>query len=432
MAFRKAHPTKWPEPRTLYPGNNPLGKWCVDQKKAYREGRLSRKELRKFLRIWFPIFADKLFWEMLPRKSFKDDETWLFRFEDLREYRRRFPNRWPQHYDRSKNSADLGKWLHINRVGMSRGTIRPEFRSLLSSLGFGEDIRADNWERQFQILLELRKSHPHRWPKVGEEFPAGNQLGYWLANQCLFRSMGRLKPEREQKLRAIGYVFPKPLDEIWMERYQSLLAFRRKHKDRWLGPREEFPKGHTLGAWCSLQRLKGDRLPADRKALLDKIGFPFGKQFEFRWEDCFEKLKRFRKEYPNRGPRRREDYPRGYQLGYWLHAQIFLFRRGKLPKDKEKRLLALGFPFGVERKAKWEKVFNALREFYRKRGHWPSHKGRSKEEKSLRYWSVAQRERFRRGALEASREKRLLAIGFDLDPRGMTGRKNKAKNRPRR
>lgn len=83
---------------------------------------------------------------------------------------------------------------------------------------------------------------------------------------------------------------------------------------------------------------------------------------EENWEEMYKLLKEYFSEF-HAFPRQKETY-KGKKLGHWLSIQICLYNKGVLKKEREKKLLSIGFvfpePFSY---GKWKKMYLCLKEF---------------------------------------------------------------------
>jgi hypothetical protein len=100
----------------------------------------------------------------------------------------------------------------------------------------------------------------------------------------------------------------------------------------------------TLGAWVSTQRYLKDRLSAERKRRLDKLGFVWSCRDYF-WERGFANLLKFkRREGHCRVPSIRKE--ENHNLGYWVSTQ----RRNQkqMSAERKARLNKIKFAWKVK------------------------------------------------------------------------------------
>src|SRR5436190_15721270 len=97
--------------------------------------------------------------------------------------------------------------------------------------------------------------------------------------------------------------------------YSDLNEFRIKHGHSAV-PRR-WPKSPRLGVWIKRQRQrrKQGRMPKDRIAALDRLGFIWGR-FDAAWDEMFQTIKEFKKRYEHcHVPARWAGHPR---LARWV------------------------------------------------------------------------------------------------------------------
>ena len=96
------------------------------------------------------------------------------------------------------------------------------------------------------------------------------------------------------------------------------------------------------------------------------------------------------------------------QLGHWVNNQRTNYSKGKLSKDRVRRLEAIGFSWDPK-DSFWEEMFLALVEFKKARNHYNVPQG-WRENPQLALW--VQNQRARKGILSEDRIRRLDEIGF--------------------
>lgn len=184
--------------------------------------------------------------------------------------------------------------------------------------------------------------------------------------------------------------------EPWQVMYERLLEYRLTQND-WPSATEG-----KLGLWCHTQRMSKKRgiLPQERQEQLDAIGFAWEQQDSY-WSLQYEELKAF---YAREGrwPKRGDG-----ALGTWCNTQRQARKRGRLTKERIRRLDALGFIWDYDLDEQWHRQYVLLEVFVTSHGRFPK-----ATEGTLGNWCVTQRKRRRLGELEGERVKLLEALGF--------------------
>jgi hypothetical protein len=280
----------------------------------------------------------------------------------------------------------------------------------------------DPWELKFGILVVFQRSHGHC--DVPRQSHA-NSLFQWLAQQRLSERKGTLSSERAARLRKLGVVFDEETgdarEERWEMRFAELTRFRERfgHCDVPAKWKENKPLGRWLNA--QRERYRAGLLDAERLERLEKLGVKWAghgigpahpsdvrySPFHILWETRFAELLEWKatnfRVPPAANP----------QLQKWVTRQRENYRAGRLSKERQERLQAIGFPWEAPGLFDdvWEQRFKELLEYRTRFGHcnvpckW-------KENKILGHWVHVQREFRRKGKLRVDRIDRLEDIGF--------------------
>jgi len=122
------------------------------------------------------------------------------------------------------------------------------------------------------------------------------------------------------------------------------------------------------------------------------------------WLERFNELKEFFREYQHCNP----SYLHHSQLYSWLHRQKFLFRKGKLPKDRYEMLVDLGVHFDYH----WDEMYVQLKEFKDDHGSSPMP---LEFDSKLSSWVWAQIYAWRSGKLSEERIHKMEELGLSPD-----------------
>jgi len=253
--------------------------------------------------------------------------------------------RWPSTLEEFPAGNRLGQWVHRQRDLKARGRLSKERARRLESIGFPwgkPDEREGNWQEQYRHLRDYRKRHPREWPFAREEFPEGNRLGLWVWRQRQNFARKILSKARRAALEKMG--FPLVLPDSWEGHYQTLKAYRAKRPDAWPKAREEFPAGNRLGLWCHLQRCayKAGKLPPDRFAKLDRIGFQWSVK-NLGWLKYYGQIQDYKRKHPAKWPALEAAVLKDKKLISWSSTQRHKRKLKKLDKEKIALLDKLGF-----------------------------------------------------------------------------------------
>ena len=385
-----------------------LGGWVNTQRVLQSKGTLQPDREAKLNELQFT-------WRR--RESMPEEKRWDASYQKLVEFNSRFGHcRVPLGW---KEDPALGRWVNMQRILQSKGTLQPDREAKLNELQFtwGRQDSMPNekkWDASYQKLVEFKTRFGHcRVPRSWEEDP---RLGRWVNMQRFLQSKGTLQPDREAKLNELQFTCGRQ-EKKWDASYQKLVEFNSRFghcRVPW-GWKED-PR---LGRWVNTQRIlqsKGTLQP-DREAKLNELQFTWRRQDrmpkEKKWDASYQKLVEFKTRFGHcRVPAIWKEDPR---LGRWVNTQRFLQSKGTLQLDREAKLNELEFTWrrqdSMPKEKKWDASFQKLVEFNSRFGHcrvpviW-------KEDPRLGRWLTTQRFLQSKGTLQPDREAKLNELQF--------------------
>uniref|UniRef100_UPI0009B050FF DEAD/DEAH box helicase n=1 Tax=Chlamydia suis TaxID=83559 RepID=UPI0009B050FF len=389
LDFREEHGhCKVPEG---YPQNPQLALWVSDQRKKFKEGKLSEDRIARLEELGFV-------WRVL-------EEAWEENFLELQRFREehghcKVPQRYPQ-------NPSLGVWVGRQRRRFKKGKLAEDRIARLEEIGFVWDVLEEGWEENFLELKRFQEEHGHC--KVPHKYPKSPQLSVWVSDQRTKFKKGKLSEDKIARLEEIGFVWD-VLEEGWEENFLELKRFREEHGH--CNVPSVYLQNPSLGVWVSDQRekIKKGKLAEDKIARLEEMGFVWDVLKEA-WEENFLELQRFQEEHGHcKVPQR---YLQNPDLGFWVCRQRRRFKKGKLAEDRVARLEELGFVWDVLEE-EWEENFLELKRFREEHGHCKVPQ-RYPQNPQLASWVSDQRVDFKNGKLAEDRIARLEELGFVWD-----------------
>ena len=354
--------------------------------------------------IELPALRANIFAEIVDTLGVAWDE-WYGR---LRIYKEREGDcRVPQQY--IENGYRLGQWVAVQRRNES--ILTDERRLRLNALGFVWDPYEADWEEGFRYLTAYKERTGDCRVPAQYVSPEGYKLGNWVSVQRL--SQKKLKSDRKARLDALGFDWS-PHDTAWEEGLEHLRVFVNEYKHCNVPPQYRSPDGFKLGRWVIRRRFKGDDLTSERIEILDALGFDWD-PISSQWEDGFEHLQAYVKEYASCRVPRKYRSPDGYRLGGWVSEQRL--KPDAIPPERKARLNSLSFdwdPFNTD----WEEGFEHLTAYVKeyKRCRVP-HAYVSPDGYRLGGWVLKQRQK--RDKLSTQQQSRLDVLRFSrLDALG--------------
>jgi hypothetical protein len=173
---------------------------------------------------------------------------------------------------RCKENPRLADWVSEQRVTNNKGLLDTERYRRLNELGFDWDPNSNHWEKCFRQLVEFKKEHGNT--NVPQRSGKYRELGTWVRNQRAAKRYKRpIMAERAKRLDEIGFVWLLVEPMAWEKMFAALVEYKKVHNH--CNVPQKAGEYKRLGKWVNTQRTQHYRgkLRADRKQLLDSIGF---------------------------------------------------------------------------------------------------------------------------------------------------------------
>jgi aromatic ring-cleaving dioxygenase len=304
-----------------------LARWVQNQRTKHEHGRLSEDQIEMLAAIDFDF--EKTAWSRRAEKV-----RWERNHERLKAYHAEHG-----HVRVSKREDQkLYYWLGHQRYAHQCGELRPECREKLESLGFDfSPHQSVPWEERFDELQAYHAEHGHTRVSERED----QKLAKWVRDQRRKHRLGKLRPERREKLESLGFDFS-PQSVPWEERFDELEAYHSEHGHTRVSNREDL----KLAKWVWQQRYAHKRgmLRPEHREKLESLGFDFSPQL-MPWEERFDELETYHAEHGHIQVSEREDL----KLAKWVRKQREQHRLGKLRPERREKLESLGFDFSPQR-----------------------------------------------------------------------------------
>ncbi|MBI5685055.1 MAG: helicase associated domain-containing protein [Verrucomicrobia bacterium] len=181
----------------------------------------------------------------------------------------------------------LAQWLCTQRCDWRRGKLRGELAERLKALGVSPEIVAaylpvawqEQWSKRLAEVAAFIREHGHC--AVNQHQPQYRELARWITGVRYEYRHERLRSERIQQLKAIGFVFNAQAalaarrQARWEDRFREAAEYRLRHSNWHISKRD--PKTQRIAAWMIAQRKEyaEGKLSPDRIRRLQAIGFSF-------------------------------------------------------------------------------------------------------------------------------------------------------------
>eukprot|EP00536_Pseudo-nitzschia_multiseries_P012591 jgi/Psemu1/290388/fgenesh1_pg.490_\ len=368
----------------------------------------------------------------------KSSERWARMFGLLSNYKGR-EGHTKVPYRHVEGGEKLGTWIHYQRTLMRNRKMPGDRLEQLTGLGVSSTKARTKWDRMFDLLSRYNEREgdpnvPHSHTEDGEN------LGTWLAYQRKLKKMGKLSPDKLEKLEGLGGLawgkhHPNAAQQKHWDRMLSLLcAYREREGDccvplNYVEHDAETGTRSELGTWLDRQRLAGARgtlHPQNQRKLRD-VGVLVGPLAEEggvhsrRWEDMHRRLLEYRQREGHCSVPQSYKDPDGKNLGTWLNTQRQSHKHGTLDRELAEKLEAIeGFTWRVPPGThQWDTMCCLLKDYRDAEGDCNVPRDyvaiHGTQPKQLGRWLHRQRRSNKNGELSAHREQRLEDLGVVWD-----------------
>ncbi|WP_167828317.1 DEAD/DEAH box helicase [Streptomyces palmae] len=248
---------------------------------------------------------------------------------------------------RTKSGIRLGAWIAARRHEYRRGQLTPERVENLEEIGMVWEPR-DTFARGLDLAARYRAEHGHlRVPRAtGQD---SIDLCRWLSRQRTLRRQGRLAPEREAALTALGMEW-EFVGRAWRRGMAAARAFHAEHGHLNVPRTYRTADDYQLGDWLNTQRIKWRKkdLPLDQQAELDELGMVWDQQ-EAKWQKALAAARAFHAEHGHLNVPHSYTTADGIKLGSWILHQRQLrsgIKQGGISEERIAALDALGMRWG--------------------------------------------------------------------------------------
>ena len=280
-----------------------LWMWTDQQRKAYRREQLSETRTDLLDELGFIFDLQEAAWRQFYEK--------LCAFAEKHGHANA-----PTH---GGEDESLGFWVNRQRGHYHNNELSGERIQALEAIGFSWNVHEEKWDQFYQELEAFHAKHGHTRVPV-----SSGRLWQWVDRQRRsFRRQANDDSDQSQETtekiealnkinfdwesatndserrakRLLDLTFTVDVqDQRWMDNYKKLCKFKERFGHFSIPAND--PEYQHLGSWVKHQRFlyKRDRLPADRIAALDDLGFAWTGQAA-RWEVLYEQLVRFQAEH---------------------------------------------------------------------------------------------------------------------------------------
>ncbi|MFJ4887830.1 Helicase associated domain protein [Streptomyces sp. NPDC088731] len=247
---------------------------------------------------------------------------------------------------RTSTGFRLGGWIAQRRYEFRRGLLGADRAAKLDAIGMVWDPAADAFAENLDEATAFRAQHGHLRIASSHVTESGVSLGRWLNKQRFLHSRGKLAPEREAALEALGITWVVNLvEEAWTAGLDAARAYHRKHGHLNAPRSHRTADGHRLGDWLNTQRTKRRKgeLPPERTAALNALGMAWDPD-DARWQQNYTAALAYHAIHGHLRVPHAYTTPDGTRLGSWVLHQRQLrsgVKKGGISAERVEALDAL-------------------------------------------------------------------------------------------
>ncbi len=377
-----------------------LGAWYRGVRNQFNSGTLTEERRQKLESIGIQ-------WESVQARS------WMQYYALAKKY-------YEEHGDLNVNvnymtpdGVKLGVWISGQRQNRKKGQhITDEQVRLLNEIGMSWERSASKWDAAYEYAKAYFDEHGALDVPAEYKTDDGFALGNWIVSQRKKYASGKLKLTQIKRLESIGMLWDVS-DEQWRRGYEHAKKYFDKNGNLDAGARYVCEDGYKLGVWLANQRTKyrTDSLTDEQRELLDKLGMRW-QVLRDRWQIGYEHAKAYFKLYEDLNVPSKYVCDDGYALHSWISSQRRAYKDGKLSEERIRLLRQIGMVWNTNTD-KWNRGYDHAQTYFTRGGSIPIPQTYvTGDGYPLGEWMRSQERRFRRGALESDKVKRLADIGI--------------------
>jgi hypothetical protein len=231
------------------------------------------------------------------------------------------------------NGMKLGQWTRLRR--REHKTLSPERQAQLEAIpGWYWGTSLDQiWNQKFDVLKKFVAREGHALVRSGH-VEDEIKLGGWVTEQRTERE--NLASERIAKLESLPGWSWDISGDTWYARFELVKKFAAREGH------SRVPQGHNedgvaIGKWVAVQRSTRNKLSAERRALLEFLPGWSWDPHEDKWNSTYDLLMKYNAEHGTSRPPYDSVY-KGVKIGQWVSIQRSSYAKGKLSKERRRKL----------------------------------------------------------------------------------------------
>ncbi|HHT9144666.1 MAG: helicase associated domain-containing protein [Candidatus Brocadiaceae bacterium] len=383
-----------------------LGSWQVTQRQFYKNGKLPSDRIQKLEEIKFT-------WDRL-------DEMFEKGFQNTAKYKEQYGNAnlLPEHRT-SSFYKELYTWQRNKIRSYKKGKLSGEKTKRLEEIGFRFDLptqHEESFEKGFHLTVKYKKENGIANVARDCVF-RGFKLGRWQHNM---RTRKYVLSESEiRRLEEIGFSFD--LKRSHSESFEKGFQETVKYKEQYGNPNARWGYKTTdnfdLYQWQSQQRRIKNKLSTEEVKRLEEIGLRLDDiKTKLPPDESFEKgfteTIKYKEQHGDANVPHGYKTLQGYKLRRWQECQRSSYKKGKLDREKIRRLEDVGFVWSLRKDAFKVGLQETIK--YKERFGYPNAPQNyvTAEGFNLGSWQNTKRQSYKMGKLSDERIRKLEEVGF--------------------
>ncbi len=382
-----------------------LGAWISNQRRKYKIGKLSKKQIELLNSIGMLWKIDKQTW-----KEMYDLAKNYYNHNHNLKISKNFITKNGYEYD--KEGLKLGIWIGEQRKTYKQGTLSEERKLKLNQIGMIWEVNKEAWDKMYKLALKYYEKNKNlKVPiyfktKDGYTYDEeGVKLGVWIGNQRQIYNSYKGENRRKQSLTTrqiyllndIEMIWDASLkyDEYWQKMYDLAEKYYNHYKKldipltfRTKNGYEYNKDGEKLGKWIQNQRRafkaktnpkyakSFEPLSKEKEDKLEKIGMIWN-IYDYKWYSNYEIAKTYYLNHGNlevSGAFKTKDGivydEEGINLYNWLNQQRKAYKKDKrvrkLTKEQINLLDDINMPWENKqiKQTSWEIFYPLAQNYY--------------------------------------------------------------------
>ena len=381
-----------------------LGMWISNQRKKYKNGKLSHQQIEMLNSIGMIWKVEKQTWD----EMYSLAENYYRYYHNLK-ISKNFITKNGYEYD--QDGLRLGLWIFEQRKTYKKNKISKERIEKLNKIGMIWEANKDAWQKMYELAAKYYEKHKnlkipiHFKTKDGFTYDAeGIKLGIWIGNQRQIYNSYKDENRRQQTLSSrqiyllndIGMIWDASIDydKYWNEMYNLAQKYYYHYKklDIPIGFRTKDgvvydKKGYKLGKWIQSQRRSFkaitnptyaktvEPLSRQKQEKLEKIGMIWN-IYDYKWYHNYEIVKKYYMIHGNlevtptfRTKDGKTYDEAGLNIYNWLSQQRQAYKHNKRRKLSEEQISLLNeinmiWDVPKSRGNTWTKFYSLAEKYY--------------------------------------------------------------------